>query len=342
MNPLARRLPVWALVLALALVLCACETAQEPSGAAEGPAPGLYTCRRLIQEDLTLDPARTWLRLYDDGKGDLYLDEQEDPGTWSVEGPAFRWDSNWGDGREAEGTWAEEGVLTLTIGKKTGVFVLTGVDYVPEEERPVQPVVTGRVDAPEEEAEDPQQAPAPDQGTAAPSAPSPAGSGQSEEKTADGPAPADEPHPLMTYPCYDGLFYVEYDPQVFTPGPTGGADLVKADGTQIWLARLTTRALRDTWLAGLEAKAADPEYTDLESRARQAGEYPAHVVFYPEANGWTAEAIVDLGADRGREDSPLYAVTITVRGPTRQAVWAEGMQPMLDTFRLGNNQSNKT
>lgn len=335
-----RRLPVWALVFALVLLLCACSTTRETSGETGGPAPGLYTCRQLFQEDLTLDPARTWLRLYADGRGDLYLDEQEDPGTWSVEGAVFRWDSNWGDGREAEGPWTEEGVLTLTIGKKTGVFVLTGVEYVPEEERPVQPVVTGRVDAPEEE---PEEAPAPDAGTVGPPppAPAPAGSGQSEEKTADGPAPADEPHPLMTYPCYDGLYYVEYDPQVFTPGPTGGADLVRQDGTQIWLSRLTTRALRDTWLAGLEAKATDPEYADLETRARQAGEYPAHVVFYPEANGWTAEAIVDLGADRGRENSPLYAVTVTVRGPTRQAVWAEGMQPMLDTFRLGNNQSNK-
>ena len=339
MGRLIRAL-AWVLILAAGLTLAACGQAEVPEEAGESSAvPGLYTCYALSIQDLSLDPARRWLRLLPDGTGILYLEEKEEEGTWTLEGDAFLWSSGEDGGRQAAGVWTD-GVLKLTIGEMAGIFVREGVDYVPPEEAPVKPQrETGEVPAPEEApaGDDEATKPVPPSAPAEskPATPGKTGAETAEETPETQPAKTGTTSRRTTYPCYGGLYYVDYDPQLYSPGSAGGADLVREDGTSVWFARLATRELTDTWLAGLEEKIKSQEYLSCEGHSDTAAGCPVRAVVYQDEEGWHAEAVVDLGEDRGSEALPMYAVYLTAQGPSRQSVWTEGVNVFLNTLRLG-------
>ena len=218
--------------------------------------------------------------------------------------------------------------LVLILAGCGTVTVETPQENIPGETEPVTPQVeTGMVPEAENEAgteEEPAEAAAP-QLPPAPAAPS---------KTEPQEAPEDLPDSL-TYVCYDGLYAVDYDPHVFTPGPAGGADLVKEDGTEVFFARLTSQALIDTWLAGMEEKGQDQHYLSFEGHTERAAGNPVTAIVYQDETGWHAEAVVELGEDRGTGDLPMYAVYLTCNGPSREAVWTDGVKAFLSTLRLG-------
>ncbi len=301
-------------VLVLGLGLTSCSPRQSPGAGV--PAAGLYTCSALSVKDLPLDTARKWLRLLPDGTGVLYLDDGQEPGTWTLEGDAFQWTPDDTDAPAASGTW-KGGILNLTIGEMAGIFVREGVNYeaaVPEgSEEPAN----GDSGAEPETAE-------------------PAAGG--EEQTAEAAAEPQEPEAppvLTTCSCYDGLYYVDYDPRVFTPAPTGGADLVKDDGTELFFSRLSDKKLTADWLISLREKENYPEYQSFQSYTEEAAGYKAKAAVYQDDGGWHAEAVIDLGEDRGREGMSMYAVYLTAAGPSKDAVWADGLKSILPTLRLG-------
>ena len=325
MNRLTRALP---LVLALLLALTSCgQQPKEEAGELPVPVEGLYTCYSLSLQGLELETQRRWLRLREGGEGTLYLSELQEFGRWTLEGDAFLWTPE-NEGPEAAGTWTE-GVLTLTIGEMTGIFVREGVVYPPPAESPEPP---GEDEADPQEAEDAEETGAETAEDGEPqeeaTKPDPTGKGGRD------PAPAVPESAITTLPCYDGLYYVDYDPRVFTPGSAGGPDLVKADGTQVWLARLASRDLMDAWLAGMEEKSQYPEYLSWETFQEEAADCPARSILYEDETGWHAETVVDLGTGRGTAQVPMYAVYITCQGPTRESVWTEGVQALLPTLRL--------
>lgn len=331
------RLPVLGLVLALVLSLAACGQGREETGDQPVPTEGLYTCYRLTFRDLELTPQRRWLRLLPEGKGTLFLSETEEPGTWTLEGDAFRWTSQEG-GTQAEGTWTE-GVLTLRIGEMTGLFVREGVVYPPPEESGEAPGGTETTDPADTGGDSRPQRPQTPQkpeipaDTAQKPGQDPADSPEADQPAPAGPAPQEAP--LTTLSCYGGLYYVDYDPQVFSPGPTGGADLVKEDGTQVWFARLSSRDLMNTWLAGMKEKGAYQDYRSFESHSDEIIGFPAQSIVYQDDAGWHAETILDLGRNRGTGSLPLFAIYLTCDGPSRDAVWTDGLAAFLFTLRLG-------
>ena len=193
---------------------------------------------------------------------------------------------------------------------------------------------TGMVPAAEDE-EAPQETPAeaPPPPSPAPAAPSPApaaapGEPEAPQEPEDMPDSAD-------YVCYDGLYYVDYDPHDFTPGPAGGADLVKNDGTEIFFARLDSPELTETWLAGMEEKGLYQVYQSYEGHSEQAAGYPVTAIVYQDETAWHAEAVVELDEDRGTGDLPMYAIYLTAHGPSREAVWTDGVKTFLGTLQLG-------
>lgn len=189
---------------------------------------------------------------------------------------------------------------------------------------------TGMV--PAADVEDPEDG---TEGAAAPQLPAPAASSPAAPSA---PEPRDETEELpdsLPYVCYDGLYTVDYDPHVFTPGPSGGADLVKGDGTEAFFARLTSQALIDTWLAGMEEKGQYQQYLSYESHTERAAGFPVSAIVYRDETAWHAEAVVELGEDRGSEALPMYAVYFTCDGPSRDAVWTDGVRAFLSTLRLG-------
>ena len=306
------RAVLWVLVLVLGLSSC---SLRQSSGAGV-PAAGLYTCAALSMKDLPLDTARKWLRLLPDGTGVLYLDEGQEPGTWTLEGDAFQWTPDDSDAPAASGTW-KGGILNLTIGEMAGIFVREGVNY--------------EAAVPEASEEPPEEDPAVETEEAESAA---GGEEQPAEETA-APQEPEAPPVRTTCSCYDGLYYVDYDPQVFTPAPTGGADLVKEDGTALFFSRLSTKKLAADWLLSLREKENYPEYQSFESFTEDAAGYVAKAAVYQDEGGWHAEAVIDLGEDRGREGMPMYAIYLTAAGPSKDSVWADGLQAILPTLRLG-------
>ena len=137
------------------------------------------------------------------------------------------------------------------------------------------------------------------------------------------------------YVCYDGLYSVDYDPRVFTPGPAGGADLVRSDGTAVFFARLASPELTETWLAGMDEKSQYQVYLSFEGHTGKAAGCPFRAIVYQDETAWHAEAVVELGRDRGTEALPMYAVYFTCDGPSRQAVWTDGVETFLASLRLG-------
>ena len=303
---------LFALILGLGLTSCG----QQNSPAAGVPVSGLYTCAALSMEDLPLDTARKWLRLLPDGTGVLFLDEGQEPGAWTLEGDAFQWSPEDPDGPSASGTW-NGGALNLTIGEMAGIFVREGVTYKTEKpEVPAEPADNASGEKPEA------------------TEPASAGEGQPAEEAA-APRETDVPPVRTTCSCYDGLYYVDYDPMAFTPGQTGGADLVKEDGTILYLSRLSTKKLTADWLNSLREKESYPEYQSFKSYTEDAAGYKAKAAVYQDDKGWHAEAVIDLGEDRGREGLPMYAVYLTAAGPSESSVWTDGLKAILPTLRLG-------
>ncbi len=310
------------LAFALILPLAACQ--RTGGGETEKvPVTGLYTCYSLSVYDLPLDPARKWLRLLPDGHGVLYLSERQEPGTWTLEGDAFRWLPE-GPGVEAVGTWTA-GVLDLTIGESVGVFVREGVDYDPEQGMiPAQPEPPG--DETEGSGEEAAEEPSPET-AGEPGAEAAAGDGQ--------PLPP----PVTTLSCYDGQYYVDYDPEVFTPGGVGGGDLEKADGAQFWFSRMTDRGLTEAWLTGMEEKGKYQQYLSYEGHSGSVAGYPFQAIVCQDETGWQAEALVDLGTEPTPEG--MYAVYLTAKGSSRQTVWTDGLRKLLPTLRLGESESQE-
>ena len=301
------------LVMGLCLTACGPRQSQPVSV----PVPGLYTCAALCVKDLPLDTARKWLRLLPDGTGVLFLDEGQEPGTWTLEGDAFQWTPDDPDGQSAGGTWSS-GVLNLTIGEMAGIFVREGTSYDGEQGTPpaAKPASTPGSEAPEDpEAASGEEAPAQEE---APSA----------QETGAPPV-------RTTYPCYDGLYYVDYDPRIFSTGAPGGADLVKDDGTTLYFSRLSTRKLTADWLVSLQEKESYPEYQSFERFTEEAAGYMAKAIVYQDSKGWHAEAVIDLGEDRGREGLPMYAIYLTAAGASMDSVWTDGLHAILPTLRLG-------
>ena len=73
----------------------------------------------------------------------------------------------------------------------------------------------------------------------------------------------------------------------------------------------------------------------FESFTEQAAGYPVRAVVYQDETAWHAEAVVELREDRGSPTLPMYAVYFTCDGPSRQAVWTDGVEAFLSTLRLG-------
>jgi hypothetical protein len=115
----------------------------------------------------------------------------------------------------------------------------------------------------------------------------------------------------------------------------GGADREKSDGTSVFFARMGTRELAETWKTGMEEKAQDPLLLAWEKHDTAAAGCPVLAVVCQDEDGWYAEAVVDLGRDRGTDDLPMYAVYLTCHGPSRDAVWTDGIKVFLNTLRLG-------
>lgn len=308
----------WICGVLCALILGTCQTAcslrQSPSAGV--PAAGLYTCAALSMKDLPLDTARKWLRLLPDGTGVIYLDEGQEPGTWTLEGDAFQWTPDDSDAPAASGTW-KGGILNLTIGEMAGIFVREGVDY--------------EAAVPEASEEPPAGESAAEPETAEPDV---IGEEQTGEEATAPQEPA-VPPVRTTCSCYDGLYYVDYDPRTFTPAPTGGADLVKDDGTSLYFSRLSTKKLTADWLVSLREKENYPEYQSFQSYTEDAAGYVAKAAVYQNDGGWHAEAVIDLGEDRGREGLPMYAIYLTAAGPSEKSVWSDGLLAILPTLRLG-------
>ena len=303
---------LWALILGLCLT--ACSFRQSP--AAGVPVSGLYTCAALSMEDLPLDTARKWLRLLPDGTGVLYLDEGQEPGRWTLEGDAFHWTPEDPEGPAASGTW-KGGILNLTIGEMAGIFVREGVAYKAEKtEVPAEPAASGSG----RESD--------------PSEPASAGEDPSPEE-ASASQETEVPPARTTCSCYDGLYYVDYDPRVFIPGRTGGADLVKDDGTLLFFSRLSTKKLTADWLVSLREKESYPENQSFQSYTEDAAGYVAKAIVYQDDKGWHAETVIDLGEDRGREGFPMYAIYLTASGSSEESVWTDGLKAVLPTLRLG-------
>lgn len=229
--------------------------------------------------------------------------------------------------------------LCLTLGLTlAGCGAVTTEVSEPRDDSPADTEVTvpqletGMVPAAEEE-EPPEEAPA-----EAPQLPAPPGTAPAAPAAPGTSAPRQEQAPpadSAVYTCYDGLYYVRYDPLDFTPGPAGGADLVKTDGTEVFFARLGSQALTETWLAGMEEKRQDPLYLRFDSYTEQAAGYPVRAVVYQDETRWHAEAVVELGEDRGSAALPMYAVYLTAHGPDRDAVWTDGVRAFLDTLQVG-------
>ena len=336
MKSLSRTVRTWILILTSILFLAGCQTAAVTTGEQPVPQQRLHTCYALSIQNLPLDTQRRWLRLLPDGQGVLFIAEVQEPGTWTLEGDAFLFTPANG-GPEAEGTW-KEGVLTLTIGEMEGIFVREGVPYPLEDaqESSSDPVPSEEgAEAPDTESEEdvlPQAPHLPQAETQQPSAAS-----QEDPPTdGQGDAPEEDLNSVSTYPCYEGLYYVDYNPQIFTPGPVGGPDLTKEDGTQLWLARIETRDLTDLWMAGMEEKRSYPQYLSFEDFSDTVAGYPLRAIVYQDEKLWHAEALMDLGEDKGTSSLPLYAVYLTCSGPTRQSVWDDGMEDILPTLRLGD------
>ena len=300
--------------MALVLGLTSCSLRQSPSAGV--PAAGLYICAALSMQDLPLDTARKWLRLLPDGTGVLCLDEGQESGTWTLEGDAFQWTPDASDTPAASGIW-KGGILNLTIGEMAGIFVREGVNY------------EAAVSEPSEEPSDV------DPGTEPEPAEPAAGVEEQTAEETDVPREPEVPPVRTTCSCYDGLYYVDYDPRIFTPAPTGGADLLKDDGTALFFSRLSTKKLAADWLISLREKESYPEYQSFRSYTEDAAGYVAKAAVYQDDRGWHAEAVIDLGEDRGREGMPMYAVYLTAMGPSKDAVWTDGLQAILPTLRLG-------
>lgn len=145
------------------------------------------------------------------------------------------------------------------------------------------------------------------------------------------PPPAQD---TTTFSC-GGLYYVDYDPDVFQADPTRLADL-QGEGVQGWIAKLADEALVEQWSEAFEARRSDGTSLNYENRELTVAGYPATAIVYQDETGWHCEVLVRFGEDKGREDQSIWAAYLCFVGVSRESVWNDDIQALIYSLRLGN------
>ena len=139
---------------------------------------------------------------------------------------------------------------------------------------------------------------------------------------------------MGTFSC-QGLYTVTYPLDSFQAPGDGLTDLVSPAGAKVWFTKLDTRADANQWRRDFEAKLTGTNILQQETLSLTAGEYPAEVVIYEDADGWHAAVLADLGRNRGSDGRSMAAACIYLSAPTREAVWNETIQTMVSSLKLG-------
>lgn len=153
----------------------------------------------------------------------------------------------------------------------------------------------------------------------------------------EGAAPAEtaEPSTTTTFSC-GGLYYVDYDTQVFQPDPTRLADLQGLSGTSNgWITKLDSAELTAQWLQSFEARRTDGLSQHYETRELTVAGYHTRAIVYQDQQGYHSEVIVDFGADKGTQQQPMWAAYLCFLGVSREDVWNDAVQSLLFSLRLG-------
>lgn len=147
--------------------------------------------------------------------------------------------------------------------------------------------------------------------------------------------PEEAPIETTTFSC-GGLYYVDYDPQVFQPDPTRLADLQGINGTSNgWITKLESRELVEQWQLAFEARRTDGVSLHYETRELTVAGYHTRAIVYQDQQGYHSEIIVDFGADKGSRQQPMWAAYLCFLGVTREDVWNDAIQGLLYSLRLG-------
>lgn len=167
--------------------------------------------------------------------------------------------------------------------------------------------------------------------------PAPAGSEQSTENQDSTQAEGSSAPAKGTaiFACYDTLYYVNYPTSLFHQDPDGLADLCADDGTKAWITKLNSKEDIADLTTGFDQKANSEDIQNYETMDLTVAGYPARCILYTKGDLWTSELIVNLGKDRGTRDVPMYAAYFHFSGASREAVWGEPIQDMVNSLRLG-------
>lgn len=86
-----KKIPLFLLTLAAALLLAACGTAaaQPEDTGSNDPNLGKYLCTSMEVDGMSLNPDGQWIQLASQGKATVFLSEEPDEGLWSLSGTTF-------------------------------------------------------------------------------------------------------------------------------------------------------------------------------------------------------------------------------------------------------------
>lgn len=121
-----KKIPLFLLTLAAALLLAACGTAaaQPEDTGSNDPNLGKYLCTSMEVDGMSLNPDGQWIQLSSQGKATVFLSEEPDEGLWSLSGTTFT--MTMGGETVATGTLDGSGRLTINLMGTSCVFCKEG------------------------------------------------------------------------------------------------------------------------------------------------------------------------------------------------------------------------
>ena len=154
-------------------------------------------------------------------------------------------------------------------------------------------------------------------------------------KEGTAPVETETPSTTTTFSC-GGLYYVDYDTQVFQPDPTRLADLQGVSGTSNgWITKLDSAELVAQWQQSFEARRTDGVSLHYETRELTVAGYHTRAIVYQDQQGYHSEIIVDFGEDKGTRQQPMWAAYLCFLGAARKDVWNDAVQALLFSLCLG-------
>lgn len=133
-----KKVSLFLLTLAAALLLAACGSTASQSGDADSSDPNLgkYLCTSMEIDGMSLNPDGQWIQLASQGRATVFLSEEPDEGLWSLSGTTFT--MTMGGETVATGT-LEGGRLTIDLMGTACVFCKEGTFESAQESDIVSP-----------------------------------------------------------------------------------------------------------------------------------------------------------------------------------------------------------